>query len=359
MKKNICIKLIISFVFMISLFFSNNNFVNANSIMNVNSAKSGYCLDKFGHISNFFDEITALMNSNYDMFRGLYASSDFKSLDESKVFSEAKQHLNDACNAESGKKIDWSADFDWVNSNFDEEFNTLNNAYKNIVAGSGSGNGGGNTKPGGGSGGSQGEASDIAKGALVTFFTDLRGQLSNSFNRFKKNYVIGDELNYKKIYSSCNSYIVSQLQLSGSEQEVARFNMSQLSAEFSEEYAALEDLYSSKLDKIERGEYEDVIDPGFFGDVDNCRKDLLGNEFADILDELFMIVRIVVPILMIVLIAKDFVVAVTAGKEDDMKKAQSTAIKRLIIGVIIFLLPTIVNVILGLIGLGVGTCGIG
>ena len=92
-------------------------------------------------------------------------------------------------------------------------------------------------------------------------------------------------------------------------------------------------------------------------------EELLGPELIDILKELFMILRIAAPILTVVLISKDIIVATAAGKEDDMKKAQKNMIKRLIILVVIMFLPTIVGVILGLISASGGgsytTCGIG
>ena len=72
----------------------------------------------------------------------------------------------------------------------------------------------------------------------------------------------------------------------------------------------------------------------------------------------FTVIRIVTPILVVVLIIMDFVTAVTSQKEDDMKKAQKKAIRRLIIGVIIMFVPTIVNLILDSVGQGFTTCGI-
>jgi len=42
----------------------------------------------------------------------------------------------------------------------------------------------------------------------------------------------------------------------------------------------------------------------------------------------------------------DFGKAVMASKEDEMKKAQTTFIKRVLISVVIFLVPTIVDIIM-------------
>lgn len=65
-------------------------------------------------------------------------------------------------------------------------------------------------------------------------------------------------------------------------------------------------------------------------------------------NEVLTYVRIIVPILIILLGTIDFAKAVIAGKEDNMKKAQSDFIKRLIAGVIVFLVPTLVDIIMGL-----------
>lgn len=66
------------------------------------------------------------------------------------------------------------------------------------------------------------------------------------------------------------------------------------------------------------------------------------------LNEILGIVRIIVPILIILLGTIDFAKAVIAGKEDNMRKAQTDFIKRIIAGIAVFLVPTLVNVIMDL-----------
>ncbi len=92
--------------------------------------------------------------------------------------------------------------------------------------------------------------------------------------------------------------------------------------------------------------------------LDVC-SNILGKDLADILNYIFQIIRIVVPILVVILITIDFTKAVVASKEDDMKKARQTAIKRIIVGVIIFFVPTIVKIILWLIGRTDSACTFG
>lgn len=104
---------------------------------------------------------------------------------------------------------------------------------------------------------------------------------------------------------------------------------------------------------------EDVQKPDITYTAEECRKLILGEQLAEILDGIFTFVLIAVPILTIVLIIKDMVSAVAASKEDDMKKAQKNAIFRIIIAVAICLVPVIVNTVLNIIGFTSGTCGIG
>lgn len=64
----------------------------------------------------------------------------------------------------------------------------------------------------------------------------------------------------------------------------------------------------------------------------------------------FSIIQYVIPVVLILLGSIDLVKAVTQGKEEDIKKGQKTLITRAITAVIVFLVPLIVSVIMGLIG---------
>ena len=88
--------------------------------------------------------------------------------------------------------------------------------------------------------------------------------------------------------------------------------------------------------------------------------DFAQTDFYNYLMGLLTIVKVVIPILTLVLIVKDFVTAVAAGDEDGIKKAQKHAITRLIIGVILFLIPVLVNLIIDILkDIGVlGVCKI-
>ncbi len=86
---------------------------------------------------------------------------------------------------------------------------------------------------------------------------------------------------------------------------------------------------------------------------------ILGEKLQKILNDAFLAIKICVPILCVVLISIDILSAVTSGDEKNMKDAQSKAVKRLIIGIVIFFIPTLVNLLLKWIGFTTGTCGIG
>ncbi len=86
---------------------------------------------------------------------------------------------------------------------------------------------------------------------------------------------------------------------------------------------------------------------------------ILGEKLQKILNDAFLAIKICVPILCVVLISIDILSAVTSGDEKNMKDAQSKAVKRLIIGIVIFFIPTFINLLLKWIGYTTGTCGIG
>lgn len=62
------------------------------------------------------------------------------------------------------------------------------------------------------------------------------------------------------------------------------------------------------------------------------------------------VIQIAAPIILIIWGSIDLIKALIAGKEEEIKKQQSTLIKRLIAAVLLFLIPYIVTVVLGLIG---------
>lgn len=64
------------------------------------------------------------------------------------------------------------------------------------------------------------------------------------------------------------------------------------------------------------------------------------------INNILNIIKFIVPGLVVLLGTIDLSKAVLAGNEDEMKKAQKTFIKRVILGACVFLVPTIVNLIM-------------
>lgn len=63
----------------------------------------------------------------------------------------------------------------------------------------------------------------------------------------------------------------------------------------------------------------------------------------------FLIVKIVLPLLLIILVVKDLVQAVISGKDDEIKKSTKSLMIRAIASILIFFIPTIVSLVMGLI----------
>ncbi|MBQ7141320.1 MAG: hypothetical protein IJO32_07455 [Bacilli bacterium] len=84
----------------------------------------------------------------------------------------------------------------------------------------------------------------------------------------------------------------------------------------------------------------------FADTVINC-----AGETMELIREIFGIIKIVVPILLILMGMIDFVKALIANDDQKMKKAQKDFVMRLIIGVVIFFVPSILEYLLSLIGI--------
>lgn len=93
------------------------------------------------------------------------------------------------------------------------------------------------------------------------------------------------------------------------------------------------------------------------GDLD-C-DDIFQKGFGKILKQILDIVQFAIPIIIIALSIVDYVKALTAQNQDEIKKSTQKLIKRLIIGVLIFALPAILEFILKIAGAKFGLCGIG
>lgn len=95
-------------------------------------------------------------------------------------------------------------------------------------------------------------------------------------------------------------------------------------------------------------DFDDMLgaknDDGKTYDPDGDGKESLRN----MLDTILLYIRIIVPIIIILLGTLDLSKAVIAGKEDAMKKAQKDFVKRILIGVAVFFVPLLVDVVMEL-----------
>ena len=105
------------------------------------------------------------------------------------------------------------------------------------------------------------------------------------------------------------------------------------------------------LDKTEtsnlRKNYETLAEKRNITIVIDC-EGLLGQKLIEKIKSYLNIIKIIIPIILIGLGIVDFARAMFAGTEENMKKAQQTFIKRLLIAVLIFFVPTIVEIILNI-----------
>lgn len=91
---------------------------------------------------------------------------------------------------------------------------------------------------------------------------------------------------------------------------------------------------------------------------------LLGEELINKINSYFNVIKIAIPIILIGLGIVDFTGAMFASDDAKMKKAQQTFIKRVVVSIIIFITPTLLNMILRLANevwpiITPNTCGIG
>ena len=90
-----------------------------------------------------------------------------------------------------------------------------------------------------------------------------------------------------------------------------------------------------------------------FADELNCND--LGKFQVD-LNNIFKFVKIVIPLLIIGLSTYDFIKGISSKDEKALKKAFSSLIKRIICAIVIFLLPTLIETFLKLVGINISTC---
>ena len=111
-----------------------------------------------------------------------------------------------------------------------------------------------------------------------------------------------------------------------------------------------EQYYESFIQPELGGEDVKVTCKSLFGDVtdDGSKNDTGTPSLGYMVNKVMQYIRIIVPILIILLGTIDLSKAALASKEDQMKKAQTDFIKRLLLGVAIFFAPVLVRLVMHL-----------
>lgn len=90
----------------------------------------------------------------------------------------------------------------------------------------------------------------------------------------------------------------------------------------------------------------------------NC-KNIFNGRFGSLLKQILSLIRFAVPLLIIGLSVVDFIKIVATQRIEDLRKASIKFVQRLIIGAIIFLLPTLLDILLKLAEVEFGVCDLG
>ncbi len=200
---------------------------------------------------------------------------------------------------------------------------------------------------------------------------DLENKIEEDF---KKNFLYGYDLpefifnldSYQNIRTKAEEEFdkVKEQEIKKSEKEVKAGTKTE------EEHQELVQNWEQASEEV-----EDAIDAGFSGveakitwladfNVSDYCKSYLGNpeistDPAYYLQFAFNLIKYASIILLIVLTVADLIKATTSGNQDAIKKVTQNAVKRLIIVVIIFFLPSIIKFLLTILGAySPGTCGI-
>ena len=78
------------------------------------------------------------------------------------------------------------------------------------------------------------------------------------------------------------------------------------------------------------------------------------------LQDIYFLMRVGAPALVLILSTIDYIKAITSSNADELKKANGRTVKRLIIGILVLLLPFLLDVLFDLFGLyDLSRCNIG
>lgn len=112
----------------------------------------------------------------------------------------------------------------------------------------------------------------------------------------------------------------------------------------------VQDAVTPESEKDDKLEYEDEYEYNLIGgswDDESC-EEKLGPDLVERIQSIVDLIKIAVPIILIIYGIIDFGKAIFIGDENEMKKSQSKFIKRLIVAVGFFLVPTLVQLVLNI-----------
>ena len=96
-----------------------------------------------------------------------------------------------------------------------------------------------------------------------------------------------------------------------------------------------------------------------FGDGEGISCDSL-ESFFEALKGIYTLIKIAAPVLVIVLSTMEYIKAIAASNADDVKKTHSRTIKRIIVGLLVFFLPNLLDLLFHIFGLyNINGCNIG
>lgn len=215
------------------------------------------------------------------------------------------------------------------------------------------------------------------KKKVTISYTEVKNGASDPLINMKKDFPDGETgITAPKVGETCPQYLVYRWKDGFwffNSEGIWGFNDTTTAKQFVQASNDLKKMQAYLATKTTKSNYEKQLVEMFTGgigkteidgeDVEVDCNELFTEDIKDLLNEILQYPRIIVPILVIVFGILDFAKAVIAGKEDDMKKAQKTFIKRLVIGVAFFFIPIFVDIIMGLAdivweGLGYTSCDI-
>lgn len=163
-------------------------------------------------------------------------------------------------------------------------------------------------------------------------------ELANS----RKGKIAGDKKD--EFVLRCTEEINNNSNLTDVEKQETTENLSKIDGD------KIADQWTEKMETTDEEEGEDE-NPEYTGGR-HCG--IFGDETWKIIQSLYGIVKVIIPVLVVILGMIDFASVVFSGEDKDMKLAGQRFIKRIIIAVVLILLPPILRFVFNLVGFSEG-----